>query len=316
VTAGIGDRPGQPPASQPRPCTAADPGAELARYLAVLAAAGHAVGPAAQPGGPDLRSGQFHDVVLTADVAYRFPRDEESRRLLPSRVALLTVLSRWELPVSVPVPVDTGQLDRPLGSCYVALTRLSGAPADPALLDDALAERAVIAQLAGLLDQLSRLGADPAVRAAVPAAAAADWADWAAQVRSVLFPLMSEAGRRRAEAELAGVLSIPATGAALVHADLGGANLLFETRAGSPVLTGILDWDGACIGNQANDVASLAATFGWPTTAQVQRRRSGPGAPMTAMARKIAATFALQQALPAALSGDAASLDDGLVRYR
>ena len=32
-----------------------------------------------------LRHGQFHDVVLAGDVAYRFPRDEESRRALPAR---------------------------------------------------------------------------------------------------------------------------------------------------------------------------------------------------------------------------------------
>ena len=37
---------------------------------------------------------------------------------------------------------------------------------------------------------------------------------------------------------------------------------------------------------------------------------------MLADARIIAATFALQQALPAALSGDQDSLDDGLRTYR
>jgi hypothetical protein len=36
---------------------------------------------------------------------------------------------------------------------------------------------------------------------------------------------------------------------------------------------------------------------------------------MLAEARLIAATFALQQALPAALSGDEESLADGLSRY-
>lgn len=33
-----------------------------------------------------LRRGQFHDVVLRGDIAYRFPRDEESRRApIPQR---------------------------------------------------------------------------------------------------------------------------------------------------------------------------------------------------------------------------------------
>jgi hypothetical protein len=40
------------------------------------------------------------------------------------------------------------------------------------------------------------------------------------------------------------------------------------------------------------------------------------GRPLLDQARVIAATFALQQALPAALNGDKASLDDGLHEYR
>ncbi len=104
------------------------------------------------------------------------------------------------------------------------------------------------------------------------------------------FPLMSEAGRRGAAAELAAVQEVRAPGGALVHADLGGANLLLTFASGptggrAPVVAGILDWDDACIGNQANDLASLAVTFGWPLT-----DRSN--------------------------SGDVASLDDGLMQYR
>jgi aminoglycoside phosphotransferase (APT) family kinase protein len=314
-----------------KPFSEAEPGQRLRDYLSVLAADGHlaataapaaarpATGGQAQSGQQaraELRSGQFHDVVLIGDTAYRFPRDEESRRLLPSRIALLTALSRGRLPAQVPLPLDSGRVNRPLGSCYVALTRLSGVPADPGLLDDPAAGLVLVAQLADLLDQLGRLGAQPDLRAAVPAARAGDWRDWAAQVRTILFPLMSEDGRRRADAELAGVMRIPATGDALVHTDLGGANLLFEPGDGPPRLTGILDWDNACIGHQANDIASLAATFGWPAVARIQRHRAGGGADEIALARLIAATFALQQALPAALSGDAASLDDGLLRYR
>lgn len=57
-------------------------------------------------------------------------------------------------------------------------------------------------------------------------------------------------------------------------------------------------------------MASLAVTFGWP----LAERLTG-GGPVLDDARAIAATFALQQALPAALSQDAAMLADGLTRY-
>lgn len=293
----------------------------LRGYLAVLAADGYQVAADAA----ELKSGQFHDVVLAGDVAYRFPRDSQSRRALPRRVALLTALADAGLPVAIPAPacvpaeLVSRAMRRPVGRCYVALTRVPGSPADAAMLD-AASSAALATQLADLLDELARLGAEPAIRRAVPAAGASDWRDWAGQVRDVLFPLMSPEGSRRADAELAAVQMVAATGQALIHTDLGGANLLLtfhgDSAPGHLAVTGVLDWDGACIGNQANDLGSLAVTFGWPVAAQIDRLRRSAHGPLLPYARVIAATFALQQALPAALSGDTQSLDDGLLSYR
>jgi hypothetical protein len=88
----------------------------LAGYLQVVGLAGH------KGHGARLVAGQFHDVVLAGETAYRFPRDELSRRRLPGTVRLLEALSRTGVPV--PVPVAAGHLDAPLGRCHVALTRL------------------------------------------------------------------------------------------------------------------------------------------------------------------------------------------------
>jgi aminoglycoside phosphotransferase (APT) family kinase protein len=104
-------------------------------------------------------------------------------------------------------------------------------------------------------------------------------------------------------------------GDALVHGDLGGSNLLWAGTAPGFRLTGILDWDEAHIGSQADDLASLATMLGWPAAERLDRRRHGGRCPTVADAGIIETTFALQQALPAALSGDAESLADGLTRY-
>ena len=58
-------------------------------------------------------------------------------------------------------------------------------------------------------------------RRVIPTAGTDDWARWAELVRKVLFPLMSEPGRRRAS-ELTAVMTVRAVGDALVHTDLGG----------------------------------------------------------------------------------------------
>jgi aminoglycoside phosphotransferase (APT) family kinase protein len=127
---------------------------------------------------------------------------------------------------------------------------------------------------------------------------------------------MSGPGRRRASAELAAVTAVTPVGGALVHNDLGGANLLWTTPGGVPTLVGVLDWDESRIGDQASDLASIAVTVGWPLAGRIDARRRATARPMLADAKIIAATFALQQALPAALNGDQASLDDGLRDYR
>jgi aminoglycoside phosphotransferase (APT) family kinase protein len=277
---------------------------KLARYLDVVGV---------RHGDARLVHGQFHDVVLAGDVAYRFPRDEHSRRALPAAVALLTALANCQLPIAIPVPVSTDHVGYPLGISHVALSRVPGQ--QMSAISDARAQRAVIGQLAWLLDRLAELGADPAIRRLVPRTGPDYWLDFGGQVRQVLFPLMSADGRRRADAELAAVARVTATGDALVHCDLGGGNLLWTNAGGHPQLAGVLDWDGASLGNQANDLASIAVTVGWPLVRRVQERRDAAAGQMLAEAEIIASTFALQQALPAALNGDRASLQDGLREY-
>jgi Ser/Thr protein kinase RdoA (MazF antagonist) len=279
--------------------------ARLAGYLDVVGLAGR------QGQRARLAAGQFHDVVLAGEVAYRFPRDEVSRCQLPATVKLLRALSRRGLPV--PVPVATGHVDAPLGQCHVALTRLPGEPLGA--LASRMAADAVVGQLAELLDRLAELGGDPVIQPLVPRAGNDYWPAFARRVRGVLFPMMSATGRRRAEAELAAVATVPGAGDALVHTDLGGANLLWTTADGVPRLTGILDWDQCCTGNQANDLASIAVTIGWPMAERIEDRRRVSTRPLLAHARVIAVTFALQQALPAALNQDKANLHDGLSEY-
>jgi aminoglycoside phosphotransferase (APT) family kinase protein len=210
---------------------------------------------------PEFRHGQFHDVVLAGDVAYRFPRDEESRRALPGRVALLRVLGDCRLPVATPLPLTAAPAahHEALGRCHVALSRLRGQPLECEQAISPQSEPIVIAELGRLLDALSELGTDPAVARVVPGADPDRWIRFASEVDRVLFPLMSERGRRRAEAELAKVAAVDPVGTALVHGDLGGTNLLWTVPESGPHLAGVLDWDEAQLGNPADDLASLAA---------------------------------------------------------
>ena len=282
----------------------------LASYLSVL-------GLHDSTDGARLRRGQFHDVVLLDEVAYRFPRDEESRRMMPARAALLDTLTgaadagiglRAAL---IPKPLAEPDMSQPVGRCHVALRRLHGRQ----LSRDEASSPGVLAELTGVLDALGGLGRQPEIGAAVPPADPRYWERFADEVGRILFPLMSDSGRHLAAAELAAVKTVNPTGDALVHGDLGGTNLLWTGTESRFRLTGILDWDKAHIGSQADDLASLATMLGWPAVERLDRQRHGGRCPTIADARIIETTFALQQALPAALNGDAEALADGLTRY-
>src|SRR5581483_539232 len=272
-----------------------------AEYLAVIG----------QPRGDDgasparLAHGQFHDVVLLGDRAYRFARDEESRARLPARAALLAVLASRPLPVAVPGLLSQAALHEPLGRCHIVLRRGPGQPLGRGAVTGRREQAAVIRDLAGLLDHLAGLGSDARIRASVPGAEPRLWHRFADDVSTVLFPLMSDRGRKRAEAELRAVLAVDPAGEALAHGDLGGTNLLWHTGSGpdnaalagphgapgcwpdsaavpgplsptaaTPRLAGVLDWDEARIGSQADDLAAIAVTFGWPLARRVDAERN------------------------------------------
>jgi len=105
--------------------------------------------------------------------------------------------------------------------------------------------------LGGFLRALHATPGAPAVAAGVPdaVAGAATHAREVARFRREVVPLLPAGRRPEAERLLSAVAS--ASGAQLVHADLGPDHLLVE--AGQ--LTGIIDWSDFAIGDPALDLA-------------------------------------------------------------
>jgi aminoglycoside phosphotransferase (APT) family kinase protein len=263
--------------------------------------------------GAVLHRGQYHDVVVTQREVHRFPRTEAARARLPATAALLAALAQVDLGVATPRPLAAVDPTAPVGLCRLTTTRVPGEPLEMADIGPS-DRRAVSAELSRLLAALRRAGGD--MRGAVPEAEPDRWIRFAGQVRQTLFPRMSAAGRARAERELATVATLPPVMRALVHGDLGGPNLLWRREGDRLELTGVVDWDGAVIGDPAVDVASLAVTYGWRVAADALGAMGGQPGPVLARALAIAGTFALQEALPAALDGDDHHLRYGLASYR
>ena len=272
--------------------------------------------PDDQPEETAVRQGQFHDVVIGSDRVVCFPRTPAAAARLPERAASHRALTQLDLGVATPEPLlhrglgDTGEAP------FLVLSRIPGQPLEADALRDAELAGTVAAQYATLLSALARAGADEAVRAALSHESQGRWQQFAQSVRAQLFELMSENGRLRAERELTALDALPHITQAVVHGDLGAENVLWEWTHGLPHLSGVLDWDDVALGDPAEDLAAIGASYGRGFLERLLALVPWSDDRLLTRITAIRDTFALQQALHAIGDGDEEQLTDGLATYR
>ncbi|WP_380281647.1 viomycin phosphotransferase [Kitasatospora purpeofusca] len=273
--------------------------------------------PGEEPRGLTIRQGQFHQVVIGAERVVCFARTGAAAERLPGRAARLRALAGLGLGFRTPEPLEEGAAAGPDEPAYLVLTRVPGAALAEDVLESPEAAEAVAAQYAALLSALAAAGGDDRARSVLPHALEGEWREFSDGVRAELFPLMHHAGRVRAERELAALDGLPHLTSAVVHGDLGGENVLWETVDGLPRLSGVVDWDEVALGDQAEDLAAIGAGHGAELLGRVLALGAGAaGGDMDGRIAAIRGTFALQQALQARRDGDEAELADGLTGYR
>ncbi|MEU2684890.1 viomycin phosphotransferase [Streptomyces hygroscopicus] len=263
-----------------------------------------------------VHQGQFHHVVIGSDRVVCFPRTEAAARRLPERAAVLRALAGIDLGCRTPRPLFAGGAQDPDEPPYLVLSRIPGAPLADGVLDSPGTAEAVARGCVTLLSGLAAAGEDERARAALPEAPAGAWQEFAADVRTGLFPLMSADGRERAGRELAALDALPHLTTAVVHGDLGGENILWETAGGVPRPSGVVDWDEVRFGDPAEDLAAIGASYGEELLGRVLALGGWADRATAGRISAIRGTFALQQALCALRDGDEEELADGLDGYR
>ena len=149
-----------------------------------------------------------------------------------------------------------------------------------------------------------------AERAGVERADAAEWQAMGADVRDRLFRYIRPAAQREIAEVFAALTSVEFT-PSLIHGDFGTGNLLFDPD--TEQMSGVIDFDGACIGDPATDVAALMS-YGEDFAGRFTRAY-GCSEEALRRARLYRETFALQEALFGARHGDADALAAGLADY-
>jgi len=264
-----------------------------------------------------VRQGQFHIVVIGSDRVVCLPRTRAAAARLPQRAAALHALAGLDLRFRTPEPLLQGGAPDTDEAPFLVLSRIPGEPLlETDALNDAQVVDTVAAQYATLLSAMARAGTDETVRGVLPPAPGDRWRRFAESVRAELFHLMSDRGRLRAERELAALDSLPHLTRAVVHGDLGAENVLWEWTHGLPQLSGVLDWDDVTLGDPAEDLAAIGASYGRELLERVLTLGGRPNHGLLTRIAAIRGTFALQQALYAIRDGDEEELADGLADYR
>ncbi|PWJ48858.1 Predicted kinase, aminoglycoside phosphotransferase (APT) family [Quadrisphaera granulorum] len=252
------------------------------------------------PGRPWHRArhhhGAFHDVLLIPHVgALRVPIGDEASVRAAREVEVLRAVGRASLGIVIP-ELLTGIVESD-GRCGYLVEALPGGAAPeapwsrhrPALVD--------------VLAALSSASID------VPLPPPRSWcggADFPAVVTRDLLPRLGGSAAAAEQAVQALADLPPPRRPGLVHGDFGAHNLLWAE--GRP--TGLIDWDHACIGDVAIDIAPLVGAHG---SAAVSTMVDDDDVLRRALAHR--ATLPLQVAAAAHLAGRISLRDHALANF-
>lgn len=271
---------------------------------------------------PDLRidrirlndDGQYNDIlIVNDDLIFRFPRHDEGIEKLEKEVALLHRIRSF-LTLPIPEPIYHSFTPRTVGQAFAGYRMLPGEPlwheTVAAITNPAIVQR-LATQLTTFLRDLHTIPTDT-VADVLPATDWRQlWADLGEEIRAMLFPHLPSTMHARIAAQFAAFLDDPGNFAfmpTIIHGDFGTGNLLWDARAG--VMSAVIDFGSATLGDPANDVAALL-TYGEPFVRQGLATYPAMEQ-MLPRARFYLSTFALQEALYGIEHDDLDAVERGL----
>lgn len=221
-------------------------------------------------------------VVLGGRTAVRIARSPAGAAGLRRAQALVDALP--ELPFAVPRSV--GEPVQADGHLAIPTLRLRGASSPGQPVD------AVV--LADLLEAVHAVHLDLVRDHLAPARAFTGGADWERVLTEQVVPLLALERREEAHRRIRELATLEAVPPAFNHGDLGSSNVLWADGR----VVGVLDWDLAAADDPAEDVATVATSFGaWEPLAALLGRDT------MRRARTFADTFGLQVVAFAVLGG-------------
>jgi aminoglycoside 2''-phosphotransferase len=260
--------------------------------------------------------GQFNDLILVNDeLIFRFPRYPDYIPALTTEHCILQTI-HGRLPLPTPNPLYANLQPAEPGHTFIGYPLLPGQPlwreTMAAVQDEATIQR-FAAQLANFLHQLHTL---PTADLHLPIQDGRDqWAQLYTDFRHHLFPRMRPDAQTAMHHHFEAYLDNPHLHnyiPALRHGDFGGSNILHDPAQG--VITGILDFGFAGLGDPAIDIAAISS-YGQPFLTHFIPAYPGLDEIILARAHFYKGTYALQEALHGLLHNDPEAYQSGIATY-
>lgn len=262
--------------------------------------------------------GENNDVlIVNQDIVFRFPRYAEGVQKLLLEATLLTEL-QGRLPLDAPNPIYRA-FDPPVpGQVFMGYSMIPGKPLFPDILAGFTPEKQTRAahDLACFLRALHQTPISTAIQ--LPHQDhVEEWKHLFERFQAVLQPHLSASTWSNICCEFQDFFAHTDIGfkPSLRHGDFGPGNIMVNEE--NQIITGVIDFGSAGIGDPAVDIAGLVGPAGYGEEFVRQMFTDYPEAETYLnRARFYASTFALQQALFGMEHNDKEAFEAGIAAYR
>lgn len=267
---------------------------------------------------PHENEGQFNDILIINETyVFRFPRYPVGLETLSAELNVLdSIQGRTTLPI--PNPIYRSAKPDQLGETFMGYHMLPGRALWRQLFNTIKDEETlqkIADQLAQFLRGLHNIPLETLDRSVPRCDTRAEWLTMFTEFQAYLFPHMREDARTAVSHHFENYFNDPALHdfpLTLRHGDFGTGNILYDSQFAA--ITGIIDFGFAGIGDPAVDIASIQC-FG-PLFFQRLSNCYPEMETMLKRAHFYKGTYALQEALHGAKTGDQNAFNSGIATYR